>query len=165
MSKVLYPGTFDPVTLGHLSVINACSRMFDEVIVGVLVNPEKKPLFALDDRVKMIEVAMRRATIPNTFVYTSDQLAVEVARHFGAGTIARSIRLHMDFEAELVMSFNNAILAPEIQTIWVSPSQELLHISSSAVRELVRRGAFEKLDQYLPENVVDYIRQLQAGSV
>lgn len=155
----LYPGTFDPVTLGHLDVIKISAKIFDRVVVGILNNPRKSPMFSAAERSVMICDSLEACGIKNVkIIISSDKLAVELAKEKGAVAIIRGLRLTTEYEAELNISFNNRTLSESVSTIFVAPCQEHIHISSSAVRELLLFKKYEMLYKYLPEAVIDFIR-------
>jgi len=160
----VYPGTFDPITLGHLDVMRAASDIFDEVAVGILVNPRKQPMFPEKTRLEMIEEVIRDAGLDNVRVVVSAGLTVEFAEKEKAIAIVRGLRLVMDYEAELDMSFNSRVLADSIYTVFIAPNQEHIHIRSSTVRELIHFGigekAKDKLSLYVPEAVIRHIEQI-----
>jgi len=156
----VYPGTFDPITLGHLDVIKASTAIFDEIVVALLINPRKKALFSEKERLAMIEESIQEADLAGVRTTSFDGLAVELARQEHATAIIRGLRLVTDYEAELELSFNNRILSPEIHTVFIPPTQEHVHISSSIVRELL---AFEKADllEYVPKAVLKHLSRQQ----
>ncbi|MBA7490344.1 Phosphopantetheine adenylyltransferase [subsurface metagenome] len=157
MKKVaVYPGTFDPITLGHMDVIHVAAKLFDVFIVAILINPRKTPMFSQDQRLAMIEESVKEAGLTNVRVVTFDGLAVELAERESAIALVRGLRLVTDYEAELQMSFANQKLAPDIHTVYIAPKQEHIDISSSAVRELLHFGR-TKLEQYVPGAVLKYM--------
>jgi len=159
MKKIaIYPGTFDPITLGHLDVIQASSAIFDEVVVGLLINPQKKPMFSQEERLEMIEESVKECRMTNVRVECFAGLTVELARREGAMAIIRGLRLTTEYEVELNISFNNRLLDDGIYTILVAPLQQHIHISSSVVRELLSFKRTE-LDKYLSEAVIAHIAQ------
>ncbi|MFH1362837.1 MAG: pantetheine-phosphate adenylyltransferase, partial [Candidatus Omnitrophota bacterium] len=143
MKKIgLYPGTFDPITLGHLDVIKTASLIFDEVIVAMLINRQKEPFFSVEERDAMVSGSLKDYGILNARAIYSKGLTVALAEREKATAIIRGLRLVTDFEAELTLAFNNAKLC-NIPTIFVPPCQDHIHISSSAVRELLQFGVTE----------------------
>ena len=155
-SKALYPGTFDPITLGHMDVIDTISKLFSKVYVAILVNPDKKPMFQTEQRVEMIETAVNEYGIGNVKVVASEDLAVNVARKHGATTMIRGVRLNTDFETELFLHFNNQALDGNIANIFIPPKQEHIHVSSTAVRFLLEKGL--DLKKYVPRSVIEYLK-------
>ena len=150
----VYPGTFDPTTLGHLDVIKAGSMLFDEVIVAILVNVQKNPMFSKEERLAMVEESVRECKLSNVRVVFFEGLTTELVRQEGATVIIRGLRLVMDFEAELDISFNNRILGRGIPTIFIPPVQKHIHIRSATVRELLSFGKKKKLKHYVPPAVL-----------
>lgn len=149
MNIALYPGTFDPITLGHLDVIKTASEMFDEVVVAVMINPTKNPLFTVGTRIQMIESAVRELGIERVRAVSSDGLSVNAAKAAKAKYMIRGLRLTTDYEQELFLLLNNQVLAPGISTILIPPKQEHLHISSTAVRTLLDQEAWDALKTYV----------------
>ena len=152
----VYPGTFDPITLGHLDVIKTSSAIFDKVVVGLLINPAKKPMFAEQERILMIKESVEECGINNIMVKPFRGLAVEFARQEGSNIIIRGLRLTTEYEEELNISFNNRVLDEGVYTIFVAPLQQHVHISSSAVRAVLSFGGIN-LDKYLPRAVIAHI--------
>ena len=138
MKRAVYPGTFDPVTYGHLDVIRRSAEMFDELVVGILTNVAKQPLFAAEERVEMIKNEIK--DLPNVKVVTFEGLQVEFARSQKADIIVRGLRAVTDFEYELQMSQTNRKIAPEIDTLFLTTSLEYSYLSSSTVREVANFG-------------------------
>jgi len=138
----IYPGTFDPITKGHLHIIQRCSHLVDHLIIGVATNTNKKPLFKFADRVALVETDIanlpdKRATIS---VEPFDTLLVEFARQKGAGVIFRGLRAVSDFEYEFQMTGMNARLAPDIETVFLMASDKWQFVSSSFLKEIARLG-------------------------
>ncbi|MGO9642882.1 MAG: pantetheine-phosphate adenylyltransferase [Candidatus Acidiferrales bacterium] len=138
MKLAIYPGTFDPVTNGHLDLIDRGSKIVDRLIVGVLRNLEKEPLFSLDERVEM----MREVTAGSAQVEVDvfDGLLVEYARKRNAGVILRGIRAISDYEYELQMAMMNRRIEPQIETVFMMPAEPYSYLSSRLVREIARLG-------------------------
>ena len=156
----VYPGTFDPITLGHMDIIEASSAIFDEVVVGLLINSQKKPLFTVEERLALIDASVREHGLQNVRSLYFDGLAVELAIEQKAVAIIRGLRLTTEYEAELNLIFNNRILNDSIIPVLIPPRQEHIHISSSAVRELLKFGNL-KLDKYVPMPVLEHIASLK----
>ena len=138
--KVLavYPGSFDPVTNGHLDIIRRGSRLFDRIVVAILSNPEKEPLFGLQERRRILQRAT--AGIPNVSVDSFDGLLVDYARRQGAQVIVRGLRALSDFEYEFQMALMNRRLDSSIETVFMMPSETYSYLSSRLVKEVVRLG-------------------------
>jgi len=136
--KAIYPGSFDPITLGHIDIIERASRMFDEVYVGVLVNVNKNPLFSIDERLDMIKESV--AHLPNVKVVSFGGLLVDFAKQNDINFIIRGLRAVTDFEYELQLAQTNHVLNKEVDTIFLTSKAEYAYISSSAVREIAHFG-------------------------
>jgi pantetheine-phosphate adenylyltransferase len=134
----IYPGSFDPITLGHLDIIERGCWLFDRVIVAVLRNPSKTPLFTVEQRLSQIKKATQH--LPSVSVDSFDGLTVEYARQTGAGCLLRGLRALSDFEKELQMSHTNKTLAADIETIFLATAVEHAFLSSSIVKEIARFG-------------------------
>ena len=138
MRIAVYPGSFDPVTLGHMDIISRSSKLFDKLIVGVLVNSSKVPLFSAEERVNMIRGVV--SEYANVEVRYFDGLLVEFARLCKATAVVRGLRAVTDFEYELQMSQTNHIIAPDIDTIFLTTNLNYAYLSSSVVKEVARYG-------------------------
>jgi len=134
----IYPGSFDPPTLGHLDLVARASKIFDRLVVAVAVNPAKASLFSPEERVGMLKESV--ADLPNVEVDTFQSLAVEFARQRGAVALIRGLRVVSDFEFELTMAINNQKLNPEMETVCLMPSESYLFLSSSMVKEIASFG-------------------------
>ena len=154
VTRAIFPGTFDPLTNGHLDLIERGSRIFDDLIVSVLRNPDKNPLFTLEERVEML----REATASNgrVTVKTFDGLLVEHARASGAQAILRGIRAISDYEYELQMAMMNRRLAPEVETVFMMPAQKYTFVSSRLVKEVFLLGG--SIEDLVPEVVLRRLR-------
>ena len=142
MRVALYPGSFDPVTNGHLDVLSRALAVFDKVVVAVLENPRKKPLLPTDTRVVVLETAIRDAGInpDHATVTTFDGLTVEAAKAHGARWIVRGLRAISDFEAEGQLAHNNRVLAPDVDTVFFMTAVDYGYVSSSLVKEIALFG-------------------------
>lgn len=141
MRLVLYPGTFDPITLGHLDVLERALDVFDRVEVTVAVNTAKQPLFGLDERVALVEASVREiAGAARVTVSRFEGLLVEQARARGATALVRGLRQVSDFDYEFRMALANRRLAPEVQTVFLMPSEAHTFLAASIVREIHRWG-------------------------
>lgn len=153
MKRAIYPGTFDPVTFGHLDIIERSARIFDELIVGILVNNAKHPLFSAEERVEMITDAVKH--LSNVKVMYFEGLLVDFARARNAQFLVRGLRAVTDFEYELQMTQTNKVIASDIDTIFLTTSLKYSYLSSSMVRELASFGA--DISRFVPENVIQKI--------
>ncbi|OHB66647.1 MAG: pantetheine-phosphate adenylyltransferase [Planctomycetes bacterium RBG_13_63_9] len=152
----VYPGSFDPITLGHLNVIERVSRLFDRLIVGVGINIEKRTMFCPDERQDLIRGAT--AHLDNLEIRTFSGLAVEFARQCGARIMVRGVRPLTDIQAELTMMMANRRLAPDVETLFMIADGELAHVSSSLIKEIAPLAGDEELAGFLPGNVVKALR-------
>lgn len=145
----VYTGTFDPVHRGHLDVITRGSRLFDRLIVGVGINPEKTTYFSIDERVNLIREVV--ADLPNVEVLKFEGLAVRFVREAGARIMVRGLRTLSDMEYEFTMSLMNLNLDPEIETVFLMAKEEFSHVSSSLLRQIAAFGG--ELGKFLPDPV------------
>lgn len=155
MIRAIYPGSFDPVTLGHLDIITRASRTVGELIVGVLNNGGKTPLFSIDERVNMLNEVTR--DLPNVKVMSFSGLLADFARHTQATVIVRGLRAISDFDYELQMAQTNRKLNPEVDTMFFTTSLEYAYLSSTTVKEVAYFGG--DLQEFVPECVVGEIRR------
>ena len=153
MRKEVYPGSFDPVTYGHLDVIRRSSSLVDELIVGVLNNNTKTPLFSVEERVKILLEVTK--DLPNVQIESFSGLSVEFAKQSGAQFIVRGLRAITDFDYELQMAQTNRVLNPDIDTIFLTTSLEYAYLSSSTVKEVASYGG--DISKLVPGAVVDRI--------
>lgn len=151
----IYPGSFDPLTLGHMDIIERSAKMVDQLIISVLNNHEKVPLFTVQERVAIIEEATRN--LPNVTVASFDGLLVDFAKSMGAKIIVRGLRAITDFEYELQMSQTNRIMNKDIDTIFFTTSLEYAYLSSSTVKEVAMFGG--DISRFVPEFVAERIRE------
>jgi pantetheine-phosphate adenylyltransferase len=151
------PGSYDPVTLGHVDVITRAADIFDRVVVGVLGNPQhKEPLFSLDERVGFLEEAL--GSLVNVEVAVFSELVVEFARKWEAKVIVKGLRVISDFEWEFQMNQLNRTLAPEVETVYVMASPQVSFVSSSGVKEIAAFGG--KVDELVPAAVAARFREM-----
>lgn len=155
MSTAVFPGSFDPVTTGHVDLIRRASRMFDRLVVGVLVNSAKQPLFSKEERVAMLREIT--ADQDNIEVSSFEGLLVDFVKEQHADAIVRGLRTPGDFEYELPLAQANHKLSVQADTIFLASAPEYSYISSSAVRELLRYQA--DISGYVPETVLRYMRE------
>ena len=151
----IYPGSFDPITLGHLDIIERGSKLFDRVVVAVLRNPGKTPLFTVEQRLNQIHTATRH--LPQVEVDSFDGLTVDYANLIGAKVLLRGLRVMSDFEKELQMAHTNKTLSTEIETVFLATSTEHGFLSSSIVKEIARFNG--SIDHLVPAHVAIEIYQ------
>lgn len=149
MKRALTPGTFDPITNGHMDVITRASRIMDEVIVAVAVSDKKKPLFTLEERVSLVEQAVSH--LPNVRVEPFNELLVDFARRMDAEVVVKGLRAITDFEYEFQMTAMNYKLDKELETAFIMSPPQYMYLSSSIVREIASMGG--SLDGLVPECV------------
>jgi pantetheine-phosphate adenylyltransferase len=154
--RAVYMGSFDPITLGHLNIIERGSRLVDELIVGVGTNIDKQALFTADERVELI----RRVTakLPNVQVRAFSGLAVRFVRECRAKVIVRGIRSLSDIDAEFTMSLANRTLDPDIETIFLMADGEFSHLSSSLIKQIMPMADDEELARFVPPAIVPDLR-------
>ena len=138
MKNAIYPGSFDPVTLGHIDIIRRSAELFDHLIIAVLNISAKKPLFTVEERVHMLKEVTK--DIPNTEVLSFGGLTVEFARECGAHALVRGLRAVTDFEYELQLAQLNRVIAPEIDTVFLTTNLKYAYLSSSSVKEVAAYG-------------------------
>jgi len=153
--RAIYPGSFDPITNGHLDVIQRAAKLFDEVVVAVAFNEQKRSLFAVDERVALIRETT--SGVPNVTVSRFDGLLVEFARSQGASAVVRGLRAVSDFEFEFQMALMNRKLEPEIETIFMMPVEKYTYLSSRIVKEIGRLGG--NVEAFVPVSVAAALRQ------
>lgn len=151
----IYPGSFDPITFGHLDIIERSSKMFDRLIVGVLCNKAKKPLFSAEERVRMIQSVTSH--LDNVEVCSFDGLLVDFAKQEKASVIVRGLRAVTDFEYELQMAQTNRTMCPEIDTIFLTTNLSYAYLSSSIVREVAQYEG--KISQFIPAQIVPLVEE------
>jgi pantetheine-phosphate adenylyltransferase len=158
--SALYPGTFDPPTNGHLDLIERGSKLFDRLIVAILNNPTKDPLFTVEERVEMLKEST--AALKNVSVATFDGLMVEFARKQGASAVLRGIRAISDYEYEFQMALMNRRLAPEIETVFLQPAGRYSFVSSRMLKDVVSFGG--DVSGLVPPNVLKRLRNRMGAS-
>lgn len=147
--KAIYPGSFDPITYGHIDLIKRALSVFEEVIVAVAHNSDKKPIFSIKERVEMIKEAVK--DLDNVSVADFDGLVVDFARKQKAGVIIRGLRMISDFEYEFQMALTNRRLASDIETLFLMPSEQYSFLSSRLLKEAAALGA--DLSSFVPASV------------
>ena len=151
MVIALYPGSFDPVTVGHLDIAARAAKLFDEVVVAVYDTPSKNLLFDTDERVALFEQAINH--LPNVRVVRYSGLTVRFARDIGAGVVVRGLRSGYDFEYEFEMAFMNSKLEPEVDLVCFMTSQDYVFVSASLLKEVARLGG--NIREMVPPNVAE----------
>ena len=159
MITAVYPGSFDPATYGHLDIIQRASVCFDKVIVGVLLNSAKSPLFSIEERVKILKNATRQYT--NVSVKPFFGLSVDFARENHAQVIVRGLRAVTDFEYELQMAQTNRVLAKDVDTVFLTTSLEYAYLSSTIMKEVAAFGG--DISGFAPKEVIDAVKEKMAS--
>ena len=158
MKNAIYPGSFDPVTIGHLSIIRRCAEIFDHLTVCVMVNAGKNPMFPLEERVDLIKRVV--ADLPNVEVDSSNELLAEYARKKGSCVIVKGLRAGSDFESEFQMAMINRKINPELDTMFLTSEHQHTYLSSSIVKELGRYNV--DLKDFLPEPIIpDFLERIK----
>lgn len=154
MKTAIYPGSFDPITSGHLNIIRRAANIFDKLIVCVMVNAGKNPMFTLEEREELI----RRVTedLPNVEVDSANELLADYARRRGSCVIVKGLRAGSDFENEFQMALVNRKLNPELDTMFLTADSQYMYLSSSMVKELGNYGA--ELSDFLPKEIIPDFR-------
>ncbi|OGS43049.1 MAG: pantetheine-phosphate adenylyltransferase [Elusimicrobia bacterium RIFOXYD2_FULL_34_15] len=145
----VYPGSFDPTTFGHLDIISRSSKIFDKLIIAVITNPNKKPYFSIDERVKILKSSVKEK---NVEIESFHGLLVDFMKKKNANVIIRGLRAISDFEYEFQMALTNRKLYPEIETVFLTPAEQWTYLSSTLVKEIARLGGNVKC--FVPEIVV-----------
>jgi len=153
--RAIYPGSFDPVTYGHIDLIRRALSLFDEVYVVVAENPEKNPLFRLEERVTLMKRAVGR--LPGVWVESFDGLTVEYAKTRGARSIIRGLRATSDFDYEFQMALTNRELSKDIDTIFLMPSETHFYLSSKLIKEIAERGG--DISTFVPPVAAEALRK------
>ena len=155
MRVAVYPGSFDPVTLGHIDIIQRTAKMFDKVVIGVLRNRSKSPLFTAEERVELLKQVT--ADIPNVEVQSFQGLLIDFVRQNHANVIVRGLRAITDFEYELQMAQTNRVIAPEIDTIFLTTNLKYSYLSSTIVKEIARYHG--NINEFLHPYVAEKVRE------
>lgn len=154
----IYPGSFDPVTLGHVDIVRRGAELFDELTVAIGINPEKSPLFTPEERMAVLKEVF--ADLPNVKVASFHGLTVDYARGIGATVMLRGLRTVSDMDAEFTMALANHVLAPDIETVFLMAAERYSHISSTLIRQiaqLAKTAGRRHLSQFVPEPVIDQL--------
>ena len=156
MSLAICPGSFDPITLGHLNIIRRSAQIFDKVIVCIMVNSSKtKPMFTINERVEMVRKVVGR--FPNVEVDTSDGLLAEYAKKYDGAVVVKGMRAASDFEYEFQMNHINKKINPGLETMFLTASEKYTFLSSSVVREMASYGA--DLTGFVPYEIIDEVEE------
>ena len=150
MSIAVYPGSFDPITLGHLNIIRRAAAVFDELLVCVMANSDKRPLFSREERVELIKRTVDR--FPNVKVESSEDLLVQYMRDRGANVIIKGLRAVSDFDREFQIALVNRKLDPGIETLLMPSDEKYTYLSSSVVKEMANYGA--DLQTFVPKEII-----------
>ena len=160
MGIAVYPGSFDPITLGHLNIIRRTASIFDKLIVCVMINSGKHPLFTHQERVELIERTVAR--YPNVSVEASEELLVEFMKNIGAKVIIKGMRAVSDYEREFQIALVNRKLDPGIETLLMPSSEKYTYLSSSVVKEMANYGA--DLETFVPKEIIqDVLRKIESN--
>lgn len=159
MTTALYPGSFDPLTHGHLDIVDRAAGIFERVVIAVIENPSKQPLFTTQERVQMIRDSIGER--PGVEVSTFSGLTIDFARQMGARVIVRGLRAVSDFESEFQMALMNRRLEPEVTTVFIPTSLRNLFLSSSLIKEISSFGG--DIADFVPPNVVDALNKRLAS--
>ena len=155
MKTAIYPGSFDPITLGHLNIIKRAALCFDKLIVCVMVNSQKNGLFTPEERVELIRRVVSQ--LPNVEVDASSVLLVEYARQRKARVIVKGLRAVSDFESEVQMAVVNRKLNPNVDTMFLPSNEKYTYLSSTVVKEMVRYGV--ELSDFIPREIIEDVKQ------
>jgi pantetheine-phosphate adenylyltransferase len=156
MKRAIYPGSFDPLTFGHIDIIERSVRLFDTVVVALLTNPQKTPLFTVEERVEILEQILK-PRFPTVEIEVFHGLLVDYAMHKNANVIVRGIRAVTDFEYEFQMALMNRRLAPTIETVFMMPAENYSYLSSKLVKEIAELGG--NVSGLVPEIVEKRLKQ------
>lgn len=156
--RAVYTGSFDPITLGHLNVIERAKLVADELVVGVGVNAHKEPLFSIEERVGLIEQSIRACGMNHVTVKPFEGLAVRFVRDCDARLIVRGVRSVTDMEAEFTMILANRKLDPEIETVFFMAGDEFSHVSSTLIKQITPLASDEELARFVPVEIIPALR-------
>ncbi|MDO5415765.1 MAG: pantetheine-phosphate adenylyltransferase [Lachnospiraceae bacterium] len=159
MSIAVYPGSFDPVTLGHYDIIARTAQIMDRVVIGVLNNQSKKPLFTVEERVEMLKSVTK--DLPNVEIQCFDGLTIDFARRNQAKVVIRGLRAVTDFEYELQLAQTNRVIAPEVDTMFLTTSLKYSYLSSSIVKEIASLGG--DISEFLHPHIAELVLEKYAA--
>ena len=151
MKVAIYPGSFDPITFGHIDIVDRATSLFDQVIIGVAESRSKEPLFSTDERIELVKETFKDNNKINVIGY-SKKLTVDLARENNAIAIIRGLRAVADFEYEFQLATMNRSLAPDIESIFFTPKDTLIYVSSSLVKEIAQFGG--NVERFVPKHIV-----------
>jgi pantetheine-phosphate adenylyltransferase len=154
----VYTGSFDPITLGHINVIERASRLVDKLIVGIGINIEKQPLFTSEERFDLVRRVVKH--LPNVEVRQFSGLAVHFVRECGAQVMLRGVRSLTDIEAEFTMTLANRKLDPRIETVFLMADEQFSHVSSSLLKQIAPLASDEELARFVPREIIPELRRL-----
>ncbi len=154
MRQAIYPGTFDPITYGHLDILKRALSLFDKIIITIAINTQKKPLFSMDERKELIHSVLESEVKSNRVeVVAYDGLLVDFARQMQASALIRGLRAVSDFEYEMQMALMNRRLAEEVNTVFMMPHEKYTYLNSTIVKEVARLGG--DISNFVPEAIKD----------
>ena len=151
MKTIVYPGTFDPITNGHIDLVERGSKLFDKIVIGIASSQRKRPLFSIDERIQLASEALSH--VPNVEIIGFDYLLVHFVKDCKADAIMRGLRAVSDFEYEFQLANMNRALAPDVESIFLTPAERLSYISSSLVREISSLDG--DVSKFVPANVAE----------
>ncbi|MDB2533287.1 pantetheine-phosphate adenylyltransferase [Porticoccaceae bacterium] len=154
MTTIVYPGTFDPITNGHIDLVERSSKLFDKVIIGIAASERKGPLFSVEERIGLAAEALQH--LPNVEISGFDYLLVNFVKDCNADAIMRGLRAVSDFEYEFQLANMNRALSPEIESVFLTPAERFSYISSSLVREISSLDG--DVSKFVPANVADALK-------
>lgn len=155
MKTIVYPGTFDPITNGHIDLVERASRLFGKVVIGIASSRQKSPLFTIEERITLARECLQH--VPNVEIYGFNSLLVDFVKKYNADAIMRGLRAVSDFEYEFQLANMNRALSPEIESIFLTPSEKFSYISSSLVREISSLKG--DVSQFVPANVAEALAE------
>jgi len=150
MKTAIYPGSFDPITLGHLDIVRRAADIFDKLIICVMVNTEKNPMFSLEERLELVQRVTK--DLPNVEADTSDLLLAEYAKKKGANIVVKGLRVVSDYERECQMALINKKINPDLDTFFLPAREQYTYLSSSIVKEMAKYGV--GLEEFAPQEII-----------